>query len=107
MVTDADVLNLARTHFPEKEVQKITDLGVWLRHTFKVQFEDSSSVLYKFHVSPELNDGSVHEYRVTEILKYAALPAAEILAVDISRSLTDETFIVVAEGSGERLDRII
>ena len=107
MVTDADVLRLAKIHFPEKKVQKITDLGIWLRHTFKVQFENSPAVLYKFHVNPELNDGSVHEYRVTEILKYAGLPAAEIIVVDKSRRLIDETFIVVAEGSGERLDRII
>ena len=107
MVTDADVLKLAKIHFPEKKVQNITDLGIWLRHTFKVQFEDSPSVFYKFHVNPELNDGSVHEYRVTEILKYAGLPAAEILVVDKSRRLIDDTFIVVAEGPGERLDRII
>lgn len=107
MVTEADVLNLANSHFPERNVQKITDLGVWLRHTFRVQFENAPSVLYKFHVNPELNDGSVHEYRVTEILKYAGLPAVEILVVDTSRRLIDTTFIVVAEGIGERLDRII
>jgi hypothetical protein len=106
MVTESEVLKLARIHFPDKEVKNITDLGIWLRHTFRVQFDDSNSVLYKFHTNPELDDGSVHEYRVTEILKYAGLPAADILIVDNTKSLVDEPFVVTAEGSGERLDRI-
>lgn len=107
MITELVVQNLARRHFPDNEIAKIIDQGTWLRHTFRVEFQDRPAVIYKFHVNNEFSDGSVHEYRVSEILQHAGLPTAEILVVDNTNNLVNESFIVVTEGKGERLDRII
>lgn len=107
MITETDVLRLAQSHFPENTISWIEDLGTWVRHNFRVHFSDRKAVVYKFNVNSDWIDSSVHEYRVTEILEKNGLPNSPVLVVDDSRQESDHAFIVVEQGTGERLDRLM
>jgi hypothetical protein len=107
MINEVEVVRLVQSHFPENAIAQVEDLGVWVRHTYRIRFRDRGAVIYKFHIHPEWLDGSVHEYRVCEILKKNDLPAPEVLVVDNSCELVKLPFVVMEQGRGERLDRLI
>jgi hypothetical protein len=107
MLTETDVLRLAQSHFPDNTITWIEDLGNWVRHNFRVHFTDRKAVVYKFNINTDWLDGSVHEYRVTEILEKNGLPISPVMVVDDTRQEIDHTFVAVEQGAGERLDRLM
>ena len=107
MLSETDVLRLAQSHFPENTISWIEDLGIWVRHNFRVHFSDRKAVVYKFSVNPEMADSSVHEYRVTEILDKHGLPTSPVLVVDDSMQEIPYPYIAVEQGPGDRLDRLM
>jgi len=107
MLTETEVLQLAQSHFPENTITWIEDLGTWVRHNFRVHFNDRKAVIYKFNVNTDWMDSSVHEYRVIEILDQHGIPASPVLVVDDSLQESPYSFIAVEQGPGERLDRLM
>jgi len=107
MISEADVYHLAQSQFPENKISWVEDLGTWVRQNFRVHFNDRNPVVYKFHVNSDWSDSSVHEYRVTELLKKNGLPTSDVLLVDDSLQEIGHAYIAVEQGSGERLDRLM
>lgn len=107
MVTESDVLRLAQSHFPENTISWIEDLGTWVRHNYRVHFSDRRAVVYKFNINTEWVDGSVHEYRVSEILQKNGLPVPAVLVIDDSMQEIGHSYVAVEQGEGDRLDRLM
>jgi hypothetical protein len=107
MITESDVLRLAQGHFPENTISWIEDLGIWVRHNFRVHFSDRKAVVYKFNHNPDWIDSNVHEYRVTEILEKNGLPVSPVLVVDDTLQEVGTSYVAVEQGEGDRLDRLM
>lgn len=107
MISESDVFRLAQSQFQENRISWVEDLGTWVRQNFRVHFNDRNPVVYKFHVNPDWSDGSVHEYRVTELIEKKGLPTSAVLLVDDSLQEIGHAYIAVEQGVGERLDRLM
>ncbi len=107
MITESDVLRLAKSHFPDNTISWIEDLGTWVRHNFRVHFTDRKAIVYKFNINTDWLDSSVHEYRVSEIFEKNGLPVSPVMVVDDTLQEIDHPFVAVEQGSGDRLDRLM
>jgi len=107
MITESDVLRLAKSHFPDNTISWIEDLGTWVRHNFRVHFTDRKAIVYKFNINTDWLDSSVHEYRVSEIFEKNGLPVSPVMVVDDTLQEIGHPFVAVEQGSGDRLDRLM
>lgn len=107
MVSEAEVQRILGIMLPGKKVIAVEDLGTWVRHNFRVTFRNDERAYVKFHVHSEWIDSTLHEKRTIEILRAKGLPAPEVLGVVTDLDVAGYPFIVVAEGRGTRLDRLI
>jgi hypothetical protein len=107
MITESDVLRLAKSHFSKNTISWIEDLGTWVRHNFRVHFADRKAVVYKFNTNKDWVDSSIHEFRVTEILEKNGLPVSPVLVVDDSQVEIGYSYLAVEQGPGERLDHLM
>lgn len=103
-ITDPLVRQAITLHMPERTVERIEDLGVWIRRNFRITLDGGEIVYLK--VDDQFT-ASAKEAYICDLLDRNNLPAPRVVACDISRTLLPNPYILQKHLGGVRLTHLL
>jgi hypothetical protein len=106
-ITLHQVRQAVETHLPGQTARTIDDLGVWIRHNYRITLDDQQAVFLKVDNYPNMDGLTEKEAFVSQLLQANGLPAPRVLAVDTTCSVIGYPFLIQEMVAGIRLDRLL
>jgi hypothetical protein len=106
-ITLNQVQRAVEKHLPRRTVQKIDDLGVWIRHNYRITLDGKQVVFLKVDNYADMEGLTEKEAFISRLLQANGLPAPRVLAVDTTCSLIGYPFLIQEAIMGTRLDRLL
>ena len=94
-------------YLPGRSIKSVTDRGIWIRHSFRIELDNDETVWLKADDGPEAEGCSEKEAFICNLLNTNGLPAPCVLALDTSCGLLPAPFIIQEHVSGRPLSTIL
>lgn len=106
-ITLQQVQQAVETHLPGRTVRAIDDLGVWIRHHYRITLDDKQIAFLKVDNYPNMDGLTEKEAFMSQLLQANGLPAPRVLAIDTTCSVIGYPFLIQEMVAGTRLDRLL
>lgn len=103
-ISNEAIIAAVRSHLPQRSVIQVEDRGAWIRRIYKITLDGNEVVYLKIDQDFAASE---KETTICRLLRSNGLPAPTVLALDTSRALLPESFLIQAHAGGERLGTLL
>ena len=96
-----EIIKTIRLQLPGKGIKYVEDKGIWIKHIFKITFDDATCAYIKLAVN-DMSD-ILMEANAVDLLLENGIHQPEVIKVDTSCSILPYPYIIQCGGEGKKL----